>query len=186
MKFTLAIPGSHPVIPQTLYFTSNGTFLVPVYNTLTVNLWGGGSGGGSWQSGNVNPQAGTASEFEDGIWNPTAGGGYNSAGGVATGGTTNLSGQSGGNNLPGGASPNGGAANGGYSTPGNFPGGGGAGQSTYTYGGSGGAFCQRIYSIFQLLPGTEIPFIVGVGGQHGGFYGNGGVGANGEIEIIIT
>ncbi|OGG56667.1 hypothetical protein A3D71_03455 [Candidatus Kaiserbacteria bacterium RIFCSPHIGHO2_02_FULL_55_20] len=133
-------------------FTSSGTFIVPAYGTLTVEVWGGGaSGGGS--NGYVTSIAGN-SGTQSSFFGVVAGGGIGPAagtgsggltggvGGIASGGDTNTSGGAGSNGRAdfcpyapsgaGGASPNGGAGGAGISAavpsnPGSAPGGGGGG-----------------------------------------------------------
>jgi len=188
----MMIPGPPQVVPATYYFTPVGYnyFKIPPYNTLTLNIWGAGAGGGTSGAGE-NGTNGVSSLFYDGITTPTAGGGSGfGSGGTATGGNTNLSGGSSGENLEGGSSPYGGGTSGGH---GNYPGGGGAGGSgggggpggpgNYPLGGGGGAFCQRIYLPGNLTIGTTYTLYVGSAGL-GSSYGYNG--ANGEIEIIVA
>lgn len=143
-----------PVEPGSQTMNASGNFVVPEYNELIVELWGGGAPGGS--------------VFGDALWNPgasnggatqvaalglTAGGGQRGAartaggaGGTASGGDVNTTGGAGGPGSTttrvsgaGGNCPNGGAGgpsavSGGGSVPGNAgaaPGGGGSGSSHF-------------------------------------------------------
>src|SRR3989344_2171969 len=67
-------------------FTSSGTFTVPAYGTLTVEMWGGGASGGGANGvvTSVAGNSGTQSSFADVV----AGGGTGPAGGSNTNGLT--------------------------------------------------------------------------------------------------
>ena len=161
-----AVAGQPPVVPGTTTFNSgSGTYTVVSYNTLTIELWGGGASGGAAASGPINGNASTVSTYS-----LSAGGGLRSTtnatnannagpGGTASGGnTTNTNGGAGtapsptngsfGTTGRGGNAPNGGlggaAIN--YSTtsavngnPGNAPGGGGGGGGSFIPTGGGTA-----------------------------------------------
>lgn len=159
------------VIPGSQTFDSgSGNFTVPVYNTLTIELWGGGAAGGihlDTTRGGTNGNPSTVSTLS-----LSAGGGLRSAdganggvGGTASGGnTTNTNGNVGGPStlnfgLPpsgfysgaGGSAPNGGAGGVGVyvpdttgnanGNPGTAPGGGGSGAAETT--GTGPAYTHR-------------------------------------------
>ena len=163
-KYPNVTPGS-----TTITATGSGSFTVPAYNTLVIELWGGGGGSGS-VVGTASGYNGTdgADTFITSL-SLIAGGGKLSlgagnygvsaggVGGTATGGNINTSGGNGGspvnynylNQNAGGSSPNGGAG-GAYSgaylvngNPGFSPGGGGGGaaysNNSGTVGVSGGA-----------------------------------------------
>jgi hypothetical protein len=170
-------------------FNSNGTFTVPVYETLTVKVWGGGGGGGSsW--GGASGGAGGASSFNASVVaNGGAGGvsasgsngyGGGGAGGSASGGTTNTTGTAGAGGAAGGSggtAPGGGGAGGaggdnGVGSPGSVPGGGGGGGdngATSLRGGGGGSggYAMRTYASGQFTPGSGIAVVVGAGGTAG-------------------
>lgn len=174
-----------PVTPGSQVFTSNGTFTVPLYSTLTIVTRGGG-GGGAGGSGNsfngTNGNPGGTSSF----------GGFNSAPGGSGGiiGQNNASAPAGAGSDGTPAGGDGGAANG----PGSQGGKGGAGGKTTTVlvnpisGGSGPSV------------GSSVSVTRGTGGSGGGggsgivfFPGNpnpfpytcspGNSGGNGYIEV---
>lgn len=148
-----AVPGS-----STFINGASGNFTVPVYNTLTIELWGGGAPGGvtSEAAGNGNPttvstfsltaNGGTRSTAT--VPNATSG----SVGGTASGGnTTNTAGAAGaspnplttaqGNSGKGGDCPNGGVGGAQVTNAANtlvvgvsgqVPGGGGSGRNAGT------------------------------------------------------
>jgi hypothetical protein len=149
--------GTVAFVPGSNTFTSNATFVVPSYGTITIEAWGGGGGGGQA----VNNQAGgngetpAATTVTGGGVNISAGGGVgggyanntqmtgdDGAGGTASGGlTTNTNGTPG-DGFGGGTAPNGSVSGGAggahgrsigtvgtYSgTSGAAPGGGGGGS----------------------------------------------------------
>src|SRR3989344_5295548 len=178
------------LLPQFVFagsqtFTSSGTFTVPSYGSLTVDVWGAGASGGSIiSSGN----AGNASYFDV----ITAGGGRGGTpsrsgasggvGGTATGGDVNLDGNSGqsgsvpGRGGVGGAAPGGGGG-GSAGVPnactggsGAIPGGGGGGSCDILKGGRGaggggsGAYAQKTYENDSLAARSNITVEIGAGG----------------------
>ena len=153
------------VTPGSAGYTTPGTysFVVPEYNTPTIDLSGAGGGG---ISKNYNAASGGPTQIGSlGLVAYGGGGAYTSgvaqpgAAGGASGGDTNITGG-------GGA---GGAAGG---SPVGFlyqPGGaGGRLIKTYTYGASGAP-----------VPGTSLIISVGSGGAGGGTGGTGGSGSAG-------
>lgn len=189
------------VVPGSQDFSSSGTFNVPAYNTLTVQVWGAGGGGGGWRYGAYsyagNP--GGASSFNSDIIANGGGGGFSAggAGGTASGGTTNTVGGTGivgtmgnCNSGVGGASPNGGAGGATAGASGGAPGGGGASGCYINFmlsGGGGGGYSSKTYTAGQLS-GT-VTVVVGAGGVGGGEAGAagwpslGGTGGNGRVYI---
>ncbi|MGZ3722107.1 MAG: hypothetical protein ACXVA9_04200 [Bdellovibrionales bacterium] len=192
-----------PVTPGTISIpmvgTGCSTFKVPDYNTLTVQLWGGGA------SGSVFSNRGGTSSFgalsaSGGLGGLAATSGSQGRGGFAAGGDVNIPG---GDSPPfapassiycnGGDSPNGGT--GGlfsvFGSVGNYPGGGGAGghnAKSCTYGGGAGAYTMKKFITGDLTPGALIPVCVGEGGQ--GSQGapmvasfGGWSGGNGKVQI---
>lgn len=194
------------VSPGSQTFTSNGNFVVPVFNTLTVQLVGGGGAG----MGVIAGSGGTSSTFQGMTANGGARGFTDSggAGGSASGGTTNTTGATGMAphvNYAGtatttggaGAGPfggSGGVSVGGLSGPGgngSVAGGGGA-SATYENsdtnperwgGGGGGGYCSRSYSIGEFTNGSSLAVVVGGGGVTGGSNPSGGNGARGEVRF---
>jgi hypothetical protein len=202
------------VTPGSSDFSAVGTntFVVPAFNTLTVEIWGGG---GSGAAASLNVSGATAGSVGGTSWfgNVYASGGQGGglaafysggaggAGGTAAGGLVNSSGGAGeagvayGYGGAGGASPNGGAGGGrvpwGYSPSGlsgGFPGGGGSGNilAFGDYGGGGGggggAYSKMVYSKGALAVGSTIQIVVGAGAVNSSPLG-GGAGANGRIVI---
>jgi len=186
-----------PSTPGNQDFTIPGTytFTLPIYTTLTIQLWGGGGGGGA-TSGAAGGAAGTSSATlaltaggGGGGGNPSQPGG---GGGTASGGDINLVGSAGsdgnsvGGNGFGGNSPNGGAG-GAPGTNGGFPGAGGGGRAllgSIGSGGGGGGYVQKTYAPGALTPGATISLTVGNQGL-GAVLGSGS-GANGRIYISWT
>jgi hypothetical protein len=196
------------VTPGSQSFTTAGanSFVVPCHNTLTVQVWGaGGGGGGCDAQSRVASSTGGASRWDNsvianggsGVTTSTAGG----TGGTASGGTTNTTGQTGstGNNngAKGGNGANGGAGGAaitvnGNGNPGTAPGGGGGGArrtSGYfgaceTGGGGGGGYSTRTYNAGTYTVGASVPVTVGAGGPGGnGDNYDGGLGAVGRVTI---
>jgi len=192
---------------QTYSTPGTFTFVTPLYNTLTVSVWGGGGGGGDPSNG--TGAGGTSSSFNGNVIANGGGGGTAAgwgvgqgsagAGGTASGGDTNTTGSPGtlGGYIPcctsyyasagnGGASPNGGAggtgaSNGVAASPGAAPGGGGGG-SGYTSsglgnGGGGGGYASKTYTTGQLTQGLGVTVVVGSGGA------GGGNGADGRVSV---
>lgn len=56
---------NNPVTPGSQSFTAAGasTFTVPLFNTMTVQIWGGGGSGGSGYNGNVSSQGGQGGSY---------------------------------------------------------------------------------------------------------------------------
>lgn len=169
-------------------YSSPGThsFTVPVYSSLTVEVWGGGQEGivfGMF-SGDSHGAYGSASSF-NGTVIANGGGGYNSssssgcdahkcAGGTASGGDTNIRGGEtivdvGPTNGTGGSAPYG--AVGTYGAGASPGAGGGASGCAYgltaCFGGGSGGYAKKTYSIGQLTSGSNVQIIVGVGGSSG-------------------
>jgi alpha-tubulin suppressor-like RCC1 family protein len=188
------------VVPGSQTFNSSGSFVVPAYNNLTVQVWGAGGGGRGYTSGGN----GGYSHF-NGIYAYGGNGGTTSpgSGGTASGGTTNQTGGAG-NFIKGGdgaSGGSGGAAGAAYSPGqgGSAPGGGGGGgsyidwntfNSSYLAGGGGGGYASRTYSAGALTVGASMAVTVG-GGASGGIYGSdgaseswpGGGGAGGRVTF---
>jgi hypothetical protein len=200
------------VIAGSQAFTSgSGTFVVPHYNTLTVNVWGAGASGnyedgttGVFQVGNPG---GTSSVSTLSI--SATGGSASFVAGDATGGTgsggntTNSTGTAG--SISGFTSIGGGAANGGGNVtitggtdasqngvPGTARGGGGTsgvGVGTPEAGGGGGGFSQSVYTFGVTsgapAPGASLSWAVGAGGASTTAEGVlSGAGHNGEVQFI--
>lgn len=178
------------VVPGSQSYTVTGTyqFLVPNYNTLTVTVRGGGAQGYEYGPGN----AGGASSFNGNVIanggqspvNTDAGG----AGGTASGGDQNYTGESGALGTitggTGGAGANGGGAGGTDNKgAGVAPGGGGAGGVIYFVGapGGGGGGCAVKTYTSGLVVGSLVEVIVGAGGA--GAPASGGAGARGQVDI---
>lgn len=179
-------------------------FIVPAYNTLTVQVWGGGAGGGGgfYTSNGGNGLAGGQSTFgglvvagggSGGAGAPLIAAAAGGAGGGAWGGTTNVSGGTGSYSVSygggtGGYSPAGGAGGaGGYGAayvvgqPGGWPGGGGGGGSTCvsgncapSSGGGGGGGGYSSHTYSAGQLGVGANISVGVGGGGGGGTANRG------------
>lgn len=168
------------------------TFVVPAYNTLTVQVWGAGGGGGGVgdeNQMNATGSAGGASSFNGTVvGNGGLGGrGYGSAGsgggagGSASGGDTNLTGGTGGNaGNPCAGSSGGASASGGW-------GAGGAGACASGGGGAGG-YSTKTYTASQLTVTSGITVVVGAGGAGAGNASPpnnfvGASGASGRVHI---
>jgi alpha-tubulin suppressor-like RCC1 family protein len=174
------ISNASPVIPGSITLSTPGTyeFVVPNYNSLEVELWGGGGGSASLGPDAKHGASGGAATWDGGSSNgkPQANGGQggrrgvevndlgsDSSGGTAVNGDIN---SSGGNGKKGaaskagnsGGSPNGGAGRTGRSTVGsgsngNAPGGGGTGPRCITWYGS-------------WVGGTTLGYPAGAGGAY--------------------
>ena len=148
--------GTVSFVPGSNTFTSNATFVVPSYGTITIEAWGGGGGGGTVTNnlagtdgvtpaattitgGGVNISAGGGGG--GGYANNTQNAGADGAGGTASGGvTSNINGAAG-SSAGGGTAPSGSVSGGAggahgrntgsvgfyYGTSGAAPGGGGGG-----------------------------------------------------------
>ena len=199
----------YPVVPGNVSYTVPGSydFIVPQYNFLTVEMWGGGGSGGN--NRNPNPgggYTGTASTFLSLSAGGGGGGGsytvgnYNGLGGKAVGGDINYDGETGQNVWP--YSGRGGNA-GGYSTvsgsgagsaggqnnittaAGGSYGGGSGGVST-SNGGGGGAYVKKTYAVSATdspVPNTKVTFVVGAGAQGRSSTYSSGAGGNGAVLI---
>ncbi len=183
-------------------YSTPGTFSfsVPIYSTLTVQVWGGGGGGAI---ATVAAGAGGLSSFAGSVIANGGGGGnrflttsaLGGAGGTASGGTTNTTGVTGstaptawGSGGNGGAGANGGAGGTGTTiagTAGTVPGGGGGG-GTGGGGGGGGGYSSKTYSAGALSGNVSV--VVGSGGTAGTGGGSaiGGLGAAGRVTINWT
>jgi hypothetical protein len=202
--FLTTVPGDSD--SQT--FTSSGTFVVPAYTTLTVQMWGGG-GGGAGDVGGTQGAVGGTSTFST----LSAGGGlsgfpgvsttgFGGTGGAASGGTTNTGGNTGANSVAdsggaGGAAPGNGGGGGAtinvaaHGNVGQTPGGGGGGgyNDANTFGGGGGgsgAYASRTYSPGELPVDSQVLVTIGAGGAGGNGTWLGGNGARGELRISWT
>lgn len=174
--------GSQPSLPSvmpgqmTFDTPGNFSFTLPAYNTLTVEVWGGGGGGQHCGILYGIPVcnfggAGGDSSFDVLL----ARGGQGLSGGTAQGGDLNLSGEAGnwnGTNCSG----LGGASGGPYGSAtrqGVVPGGGGNGLCVAwgANGGGGGGYSMKQYSAPALPVGSSITGQVGAGGAAGGASG---------------
>ena len=197
-----------PVTPGSVTYTSPGTYYltIPIYGTLTVELWGGGGSGVSNSSSGGTGGASYISSLgmtaNGGIGGAQLGGGAQQGGpgGSASGGNSNnISGGDGGNGVPGGrGSQHGGAggngANGGAggsgglyyvypATNGSFPGGGSGGSPrTAGGGGGGGAYCSSVFT-GSTYAGSVFTIIVGAGSNNGADGDGSYIGANGQCVI---
>lgn len=182
-------PGS-----QTYSTAGSFNFTVPNFNSLTVEVWGGGgSGAGGGGTGGNN---GASSS-----WNGTvvANGGTRGlgdfspgSGGTASGGDTNTTGGNaqinGGGNSPNGGlgGPDGVVGNWPTNTNGlgQAPGGGGAGHDPgEDGGGGGGGYSRKTYSPGQLTVGASIGIVVGAGGAQTATTYPGAAGQVGRVSI---
>lgn len=177
----------------TTHDSGSGTFIIPIFNTLTIDVWGGGGASASFDTGGAKAgSAGAASTCS--TLGMTANGGQpgsslfgagqpGGAGGTASGGNnSNGTGSAGGNagttagtSFGGGASngggnvacPNSGGSGFGAGAQGSIPGGGGSGahgNSTLMGAGSGGGgWCRSVYSAGQLTVGAGLAWSVGAG-----------------------
>lgn len=204
-----------PVIPGNVSYTVPGqyNFVVPNYNSLTVEMYGGGGGGGS---AIITPgSAGNPTNFA-GILNCGGGGagsygGQNGGGGAASGGDRNYTGGNGG--VGGGNTTGGRGAAGGYGilaragagSPNSdayqnaadgyaYGGGGGGGGGNAIFrsnSGSGAGGGGSLFKTFSKgvdnapIAGSMIQLNVGAGGTGAqGVYFRGGNGSHGAIFIV--
>ncbi|MGZ3722108.1 MAG: hypothetical protein ACXVA9_04205 [Bdellovibrionales bacterium] len=197
-----------PVTPSTFGGPGLGpgcvNFKVPDYNSLVVEVWGGGGAGADVSQdggmsffGSVIATGGICP-----VW-PWGGGGPAPSGGIATGGDVNIPGGAGHYNVidpiggTGGDSPDGsipggkGGVRSFFSGQGGYPGGGGGGghnaKQIWT-GGGAGAYAKKTFKSGDLVVGSSIPVCVGVGGRgtqgQGSMGGSGGwSGGNGEVLV---
>lgn len=197
-----------PVTPGSVTYSSPGTyyFNVPLYRTLSIELWGGGGSGVSNSSsggtGGTSSIGALSMVANGGIGGAQLGGGAQQGGpgGSASGGNTNnISGGNGGDGVFGGrGSQHGGAggsgANGGsggsgglyyvYPASNGSPPGGGSGGSPRVAGGGGGggAYCSSVFT-GSTYAGTVFTIIVGAGSNNGNDGDGSYVGANGQCVI---
>lgn len=185
--------------PGSQTFTEDGSFTVPSYNSLIVEMWGGGRGGNgnTCGAGTVSGANGTESTFAA----LTAGGPSASSGGDINTPGVNGDVGSGSTGGDGGDAPNGGGTGGSGSTSngsnGNIPagGGGGGGKSLCgedpdagpESGGKSGGYVKKTYSPGDLTVDSSISVTVGQGGAGGvGNDKSGGNGARGEVRVSWT
>lgn len=154
-----------PVVPAVTRYQSPGaqSYVVPVYNTLTIEGWGGGAGGGQAAAcTNGNPTTMPVYSLVANGGNkattnsPNSGTGFGTGGTASGGNNTNATGgngdppspttSAGGTTGRGGSAPNGGAGGAPvaaafgvtqHGNPGNAPGGGGSGQAIFQPFGGG-------------------------------------------------
>lgn len=157
------------VTPGTASYSNPGSFdfAIPPYNSLTVEVWGGGGGGQicTWFSGCSNGSAGGDSLFDV----LKGGGGSNLSPGVGVGGDVNSSGETGnwsGTNNCGLGGSSGGPL-GTATRDGKFPGGGGDAQCNLVgaNGGGGGGYARKTYAPGTLPVGSVISGKVGAAGS---------------------
>jgi hypothetical protein len=160
--------GTVDFVPGSNTFTSNGTFVVPNYGTITIEAWGGGGGGGeaTGATAAVSGQTPAATTVTGGSVNISAGGGggggyantssspgADGAGGTASGGlTTNTNGAAG-TSAGGGTAPSGsvaggaGGAHGVNISTGSYPGTAGSAPG----GGGGGGIFEQVFKAGGLV-----------------------------------
>jgi hypothetical protein len=158
------------VTPGQQFFTASGTFVVPAFNTLVVELVGGGASGsdpywGAWYNGNASYISALGLTANGGMNNFS---GVPAAGGTASGGDTNTQGGSVAYEtaFPAGkgAGPFGGNGAQTWGETGYAPGGGGCGSVTIGdsagTGGGGGGYCKKTYTAQAIAMGTNIAVVV--------------------------
>lgn len=202
------------VTPGSQTFNSNGTLVVPSFNTLTVYLYGGGgAGGGGGIDSNFVAGDGTNSIFgsptpvtaERGRGGQGREAGGNGGGGGGSGGTPGGDGEDG--SVTSGGTAYGGAGgdclgpDGGDGAPrngptssnaegvaGTAPGGGGSGGVATGPGGGGGGgageYKTQVFTAGQLTVGASIAITVGNGGTPGAGWRVGGAGAKGRVIVV--
>jgi hypothetical protein len=160
--------GTVAFVPGSNTFTSNATFVVPSYGTITIEAWGGGGGGGeaAGAAAAISGQTPAATTITGGSVNISAGGGggggyanassspgADGAGGTASGGlTSNINGAAG-TSAGGGTAPSGsvaggaGGAHGINTSAGTFPGTAGSAPG----GGGGGGKFEQIFKAGGLV-----------------------------------
>jgi hypothetical protein len=200
------------VVPGSIAFSTPGafSFVVPPFNTLVLQVWGGGGGSG----GLGNPAFGQTdggpggTSVVNGFILATGGAGSpgrgfpdGGVGGIGQFGTTNLQGAHGGNGVFGAGGTGGGAPFGsgdvGQGSNGSFPGGGAGGLADSgapnAGGGGGGGFSSITLTPANIAPGATLTGAVAAGGTAGHgqppFAGppptyNGFAGAGGYVVII--
>ena len=159
MSIMQLLAGGITVIPGTQSFTTTGlsSFIVPYYNVLTVEMWGGGGSGGYAYNGNTISQGGQGGSYKKYILNPgdiTVGSSqsvYVGAGGVAI------------------------RSNGGAGLPGDYS---YFGNAIWVIGGYGGRgqFASAT-SASSYSPTVSVPWTASIT-ESGGDGGYGGVGAS--------
>lgn len=196
-------PGVAVTPGSSTFDTGAGNFTVPTYNTLTVEIWGGGASG----TGDVSTLGNAGGTTSCSTLSMTAGGGNPGAssaaggtGGAASGGTTtNTAGNTGGNSGSvassgsGAGAPNGGATattpTGGTKTSGTtgtVPGGGGSGANiggTIVSGGGSGSYSRSDYSAGAIAVGALLAYSVGAAGTAPVITLKGGDGATGRVKF---
>jgi len=164
---------------------------------IRVQLWGAGGGGGGDKTGGTSGGPGGDSDVDGTMFaNGGAGGvsalGY-AAGGTATGGDINLTGEDGGArdgsvggaggdgaNSPGsGGLPDGGSA---VAVGGGGAGGSGPASLDAASGGGGGGYAEKLVTV---TPGQNVVVHVGQAGTAGSGEGPGGSGYDGRVEITF-
>ncbi|MET3995868.1 hypothetical protein ABID65_007540 [Bradyrhizobium sp. S3.9.2] len=202
------------ITPGSQQFDSgSGAFVVPTYQTLTVEVWGGGGCGIANNPPAVAGNSGSASSVSTlgmtanggvGDTGILAGATYTGQGGTASGGNNaNTQGNQGGHGTSQAAPGNGfgaGAPNGGGNVAapgatasgitGSAPGGGGTGlriNTTIGSGGSSGGYCKSVYTagVTPGAPGVgaSLSYAVGAGGPASGGTQKNGAGANGRVKF---
>lgn len=186
--------GVSNVVPGNAIFTTvgNTNFIIPKFNRLIVECWGGG--GGNYNNGSLD--GGTSSVFGVGATGGSAlqdiggygyGGDVSYTGGLALNGNQGGGGGAAGRNGNGGiATPTGGLGNGTYSGNGGIasvqgPGGNyGGGAGALYRGGCGGGYAKKTFTPGQLTVGSTAIVTVGAGG-YSSIGGSGGQGL-----VLIT
>jgi hypothetical protein len=209
-------PGGIVSVAGSQNFTAIGSsnFTVPVYTSLTAQVWGGGGSGGQCSSSGFSGNVGNNSTFaglvagggsaggngysSDGVGGPgggSTGGGVGSSNGTVGG---NASGYNGGFGAVapgmGGTQAPGGSYNyGNGSSATNWgAGGGGVGGFFGAQGGGGGggsgAYTTRTYAPGELTPGSTVSVFVGFGGAAGASELGGffGAGYQGLVSVSWT
>jgi len=148
-----------PVTPGSQTFTSNGTFTVPLYSSLTIITRGGGGGGAGGSGNTTQGSAGSPGGTS------TFGGAYGAPGG--SGGAVNA------NN----ASAPAGAGSDGSPTGGD----GGAANGPGFQGGKGGAGGKTVTVLTNPISGGTGP---AVGSSVSVVCGNGGAGGSGGSGVV--
>lgn len=212
LDMSVALDHTPPVTPGSQTFTSgSGSWEVKAYNTLTVEMWGGGGAGAGL---GVNGTSGGTSSISSLGLSATGGhgggdinGSNGGAGGTGSGGDLNQTGGTGGarrTSPPSGAGGAGAGTGGGAGAPGqsatngsgiagSAPGGGGSGMNYVTgsscnAGGGGGGKTTKTYTRGDSgapVPGDLLGYVVGAGAPTtaGTGGGNGGAGGAGRVKF---
>lgn len=193
---------------QVIEITSgSGNFLIPDYNQIIFEIWGGGGRGGgfsttvaatgttfTWPSGTMVANPGSNGLYgNEGSFSPATGGTASGGDVNTTGGTATISPAGWGNYGRGGNGPNGiitAGGVGGQNSAGAAPGGGGSSAASYNdkywqlgSGGGGGGYSRKTFGPGTLVPGTTVSYSIGVGAVASGVIGNSGAG---RLVITIT